>query len=173
MSAVTVRHEGRWLRFVEDARGWEYAQRTNTLTGVVVIAVTPQREVIFVEQFRIPLNRVVVELPAGLSGDGGAPEDEMESARRELLEETGYGGGTWRFLFAGPTSPGLTDEQVHFFLARGVEKQAEGGGVPGEAITVHVLPLDEAAAWLDRRTAAGVLLDPKVYLALHFAAQAA
>jgi ADP-ribose pyrophosphatase len=173
MSALTIRHEGRWLRFVEDARGWEYAQRTNTLTGVVVIAVTQKREVIFVEQFRIPLNRVVLELPAGLSGDGGTPEDELASAQRELLEETGYGGGDWRFLFAGPTSPGLTDEQVHFFLARDVGKQAAGGGVPGEAITVHVLPLDQAADWLDRRAAEGVLLDPKVYLALHFAAQSA
>jgi ADP-ribose pyrophosphatase len=172
MIETRIRHEGRYLRFVDDSRGWEYAQRTNALTGVVIIAVTQQRELIFIEQFRIPLNRVVLELPAGLSGDEGTVEAEIESAKRELLEETGYGGGTWRFLFAGPTSPGLTDEQVHFFIATGVEKVGAGGGIPGEAITVHVVPVAEAAAWIDARGRSGVMFDPKVYLAVHFAEQA-
>jgi ADP-ribose pyrophosphatase len=168
MSEGILRHAGRWLRFFEHPSGWEYASRAQGLQGVVIMARTTDDEIILVEQHRVPVNQPVIELPAGLAGDDVAGEAELLAAQRELFEETGYGGGTWRFLLAGPTSAGLSDEIVHLFLADGVTRQGEGGGVEQERITVHAIPLRCAADWLLEQARTGRYADPKVYAALFF-----
>jgi len=58
-----------------------------------------------------------------------------------------------------------------FFLARGCRRVGDGGGDETEDIEVHVVPLDQADAWLERKRAGGVLLDPKIFAALYFAKQ--
>ena len=109
---------GKFLRLVKCGH-WEYADRHTCAGAVAIVAVTDDRRLILVEQFRIPLSRNVIELPAGLVGDvaGEEHEDMAVAARRELLEETGYEAGDMRWLFAGPSSAGLTSELVDFFLA--------------------------------------------------------
>ena len=72
-------------------------------------------------------------------------------------------------LTAGPPSAGVTSEVVTLFRARGLSKAGPGGGVDGEAITVHEVPLAGAEAWLLRREATGALVDPKVWAGLWFA----
>ena len=98
--------EGKYLR-VRISGNWEYAERPNSPAGVVIIAVTAEGKLLLTEQFRVPLQRNVIELPAGLAGDeeyGG--EEFAEAAQRELREETGYEAEEWEQLVSGPASAG-------------------------------------------------------------------
>ncbi|RYE94309.1 MAG: NUDIX hydrolase, partial [Oxalobacteraceae bacterium] len=86
----TVVYEGKYQRMV--VRGtWEYSERTHAGgLAAIIIAVTPQDNVLFVEQFRVPLQARTIEMPAGLVGDIDAGESIEISAVRELEEETGW-----------------------------------------------------------------------------------
>ena len=165
---------GRFLRLVA-AEHWEYIERINASGVVAVAAVTEDERLLIVEQHRPPVGGPVLELPAGLCGDDpGASGEPLElAACRELLEETGHqvpgGPEGLQLLFTVPSSAGLTSEVVTIFGARGVRKVAGGGGVDGENIVVHALPVGEVAGWLFARSRAGVLVDPKVFIGLDFA----
>jgi ADP-ribose pyrophosphatase len=166
---ATVAWEGKWLRI--RVRGhWEYVERA-TADGLatLIVAVTPSDELLFVEQYRIPLQRRTIEFPAGLVGDVDATESLADSAARELLEETGWAAARVEVLMVGPTSSGLTTEQVAFCRASGLSKVHDGGGDESEAITVHTIPRTDAAAWLVRKQAEGYALDPKLWAGLWFA----
>jgi ADP-ribose pyrophosphatase len=133
------------------ARGnWEYASRNTRRPAVGIIAVTDDEKVLLVEQRRPPVNRNVIELPAGLAGDITGAEQELllEAAQRELLEETGYTASRWSELTSGYSSPGLTDESIVLFLAEGLTKTAAGGGDESEAITIHEIPMNRVIPWL-------------------------
>lgn len=159
--------EAKHLRIVR--RGtWEYAERKNISGIVAIVAVTASRELVLIEQYRPPVNRRVIELPAGLVGDDpGLEEESFEAAaERELLEETGYQAKELVRLFHGPPSPGMSNEDITFFLARDVEKVAAGGGDASEDITVHVVPLAEVPDWLVGQTRAGKLVELKVHAGL-------
>lgn len=160
-------HAGRHLRFVV-RDGWEFVDRPGVRGIVVVVAVTPDGRLLLVEQRRAPVDARVVELPAGLAGDDGSPADEPleEAARRELLEETGWDAAEMERLAAGPPSAGVSSEVVTFFRARALSKAGPGGGVPGEEISVHEVPLDEVEAFLRAREGTGALVDPKVWAGL-------
>ncbi len=82
---------GRFINIMQTGR-WEYAQRTNAKAVIVIVAITEHDEVVFIEQYREPLGKRCVELPAGLVGDtlGEEDEDLSEAVRRELIEETGF-----------------------------------------------------------------------------------
>ena len=82
-------YEGDWLRLVRIDH-WESCERTHGQgMAVIIIAVTPADEVLFVEQFRVPLGARTIEMPAGLVGDDHAQDTLEDAARRELIEETG------------------------------------------------------------------------------------
>ncbi|NNJ25218.1 hypothetical protein LzC2_12860 [Planctomycetes bacterium LzC2] len=160
-------HGGRFLEL--RAKGtWEYAHRPNATTIVAVFAVH-KGHLICVEQERLPVGKSVLEVPAGLVGDtidGDVPDD---AARRELEEETGYRAETLELLTIGPPSAGLSDEVVHFFKATNLVRASAGGGVDGEEITVHRVPLECATAWIQGwSTTSERLVDPKVWAALWF-----
>jgi ADP-ribose pyrophosphatase len=161
--------DGRFLQFVRRDT-WEYVTRKGASGVVVVAALTPAGNVLLVEQFRAPIGRRVIELPAGLAGDveGAADEPLAEAAQRELIEETGYRAAEFRHVFTGPTSAGLTDEMIAMFVAAGLERVSAGGGVEGESIVVHEVPLAEVDAWLESRTQEGCLIDVRVYSGLYF-----
>ena len=127
--------EGRFARLVAKD-GWEWVERVSTSRAVIIVAVTDDEQLVLVEQFRIPLDRRVIELPAGLVGDGSdiAREDPREAARRELLEETGYQAERLEYLAEGPSSSGLTTETYALFLARNVRRVGPGGGDGSEDI---------------------------------------
>ena len=134
--------EGRWLNFVARG-GWEYAER-RAISGIVgIVAVTDDRRLILVEQYRPPVDAPVIELPAGLVGDepGRADEPLVEAARRELIAEAGYG----------------------------VKSISAGGGESHENRTCHGGPLYALDAWLVERQAAGRLIDLKIYAGLYLA----
>lgn len=162
--------EGIHLRLLVH-KGWEYLERTQARYAVVIVALTHDGKLVLVEQYRPPVQSRVIELPAGLVGDvpQEGMDDAREAARRELLEETGYDAAELEYLTEGPPSPGLSNELVIFFRARQLRRSGAGGGVEGEQITVHEVPLLQAEAWLDKRRRAGIMIDPKTYAGLFFA----
>ena len=155
---------GRFLS-LKKRNGWEFVERTNATDIVAVIAVTPQDELLLVEQFRPPVNARVIELPAGLVGDVDGDDSIEEAGRRELLEETGFSAGRVRRVFRGPISAGLSTEILTIVLAESLAEEGPGGGVDGEDIQVHRVKLSEVKSWLDGQS---VMVDPKVYSALVF-----
>jgi ADP-ribose pyrophosphatase len=165
--------ETRFLRLV-DHDGWAFVERTNARAVVVIVSLTAERRLLFVEQHRVPVGRKVIEFPAGLVGDepGHEQEDLIEAARRELLEETGYQAATLRLVSTSATSPGMTNELVRFILASDLTKVGKGGGTPSEDIRVHEVVLREARAWLTERERQGTLLAAKVFAGLFFAHEA-
>ena len=158
-------HRGKHLMFLSD-HGWEYVTRTHA-TGVVgIIAVNDEEQLVLVEQYRPPVAARVLELPAGLVGDN-APESSEEAARRELLEETGYSAESMEVLFAGPSSAGLADEVVHLVRAHGLRQTHPGGGIEGESIVVHRVPLHGLESFIEDFEASDGMVDFKVRLAAH------
>jgi ADP-ribose pyrophosphatase len=166
---VTTAWEGKWLRMRQRGR-WEYVERTNDRgMAVIIVAITPDGNMLFVEQERVALERRTIEMPAGLIGDLAAGEDATDAARRELLEETGWEAAQVVHLMTGPTSSGLTNEQVVFVRASGLRRVHAGGGDETEQIVVHEVPLAEAPRWLCARMAEGFAMDPKLWAGLWLA----
>ncbi len=167
---VSVVAEGRFLRFVKRGN-WEYVDRVNVRDVAVLVAITSMNEIILVEQYRIPVQASMIELPAGLVGDEGqySGESLFEAANRELEEESGYRAKTLSLLVRAPSSGGMTSEMVSFVRAEGLTKVGRGGGVGDENITVHLVPVESAVDWLRERERSGCLLDPKIFAGLFLA----
>jgi len=168
-AAKEVIHAGRILALVKEGH-WEYAERMNVTGAAIIVAVTDEKKLLLVEQYRIPVHARTIELPAGIIGDepGCGDEPHAEAARRELLEETGYAAERIEAVTTGPTSSGLTSETVTLFRAVGLKRVGDGGGVAHEDITVHEVTLAEVDDWLESKAQSGVLVDPKVYAGLYF-----
>jgi ADP-ribose pyrophosphatase len=162
--------ETRWLGLYRIGT-WDFVRRPNSDAAVGILAITPEQEIILVEQFRIPMQRHVIEVPAGLVGDEPefAGETLATTAGRELLEETGYRAGSVVPLIASPTSAGMTSEFTHLFHATDLVREHDGGGIGGENITVHHVPLSGLREWLAAQEAAGKLVDFKIHSALWLA----
>ncbi|WP_460821612.1 NUDIX hydrolase [Lysobacter olei] len=143
---------------------WEYAERAHgNGMAVIIIAVTPDDRIIFVEQFRVPLQARTIEMPAGLVGDQAGEDTLEDAARRELEEETGWHADELHVLLIGPTSSGMSNERIAYVRATGLRKVGDGGGVDGEDIIVHEVPVAEAPAWLMQKQREGYELDLKLW----------
>ena len=162
-----VMWEGRFV--VAKKRGrWEYVSRARNIRAAVILAVDAEQHVILVEQFRVPLGKVCIELPAGLIGDhdDDADEDASLAASRELEEETGYRAGRMEDLGEFYSSPGMVSESFSLFAAHDLEKIGPGGGTPGENITVHRVPLAGLSGFVAERRALGDAIDVKLLTVL-------
>ena len=162
--------ETQWLGIYRIGH-WDFVRRPQSENCVGILAITQENEIILVEQFRIPMQRRVIEIPAGIVGD--EPEHFGESlastAGRELLEETGYRAGSITLLMESPTSAGMSSEHVHLFHAKDLVREHSGGGVAGEDIIVHHVPILELRNWLAAREAEGTMIDFKIHAALWLA----
>lgn len=170
MTETVTLFNGRWLN-IKARNGWEFAERTNPRGAVIVVALTDDQELLFVEQYRPPILATTIEMPAGLIGDlaGSEDEDILESARRELEEETGFAAARLDYVMGGPVSAGMSTEFAHFVRATGLRQVGSGGGDETEDIVVHRVPLAHAAAWLMEKQAQGFPMDPKIWAGLYFA----
>ncbi len=151
-----VRWQGKFI--VAKQRGrWEYVGRARGIRAAAIIALDEDadgtRHVILVSQYRVPLGRFCLEIPAGLVGDDDGKNDEeaTEAAARELEEETGYAADKLEVLGEFYSSPGMVSECFTLLRATGLTKVSEGGGTDSENIVVHRVPLsglsDFVAEW--------------------------
>lgn len=161
--------EGRWLSLRRRGR-WEYAERNNPAGAVIILALTPDDKLLFVEQYRVAILQKTIEMPAGLIGDLADQPDEtaLVAAQRELEEETGYRCQRVEFIHRGPSSSGMSTEMIAFVRAHDLQKVGPGGGDETENIVVHEVPRSEAGAWLFARAAEGYSIDPKLFAGLWF-----
>ncbi len=142
---------------------WEYVGRARGIGAAVILAVE-DGHVLLVEQWRVPLQRRCLELPAGLVGDETEGEDIATSAARELEEETGWRADRIEIVGEFASSPGMVSETFTLVTAHGLTKVGHGGGVAGEEITVHRVALGDVASFVASKRAEGVAIDVKLLL---------
>jgi ADP-ribose pyrophosphatase len=165
---VTEEPEVVWSgRFIEAKRlgKWEFVARTRGVSAAVILAVD-DGHVLLVEQYRVPIGALCLELPAGLVGDDQEGEEAAAAAIRELEEETGYRAQRVVDLGRYFASPGMSAEGFTLLRAEGLTRTGEGGGVESEDIKVHRVALAEMPAFVAGRREAGVAVDSKLLLLL-------
>jgi 8-oxo-dGTP pyrophosphatase MutT (NUDIX family) len=126
--------------------------------AVAIVAVDAEQRVTLVRQLREPVRKRLLELPAGTR----EPDEEpLATAKRELVEEAGLGGGDWRLAASFYSTPGFCDELVHVYIAEGVE-ETERAPQDDEEIELVRLPAAQLEVLLpqieDAKTLAGLLL---------------
>ena len=153
---------------------WEYVSRARGIKAAVILAIddgpfgkAQDRHVLLVEQFRVPLGRNCLELPAGLIGDEDADEAVEIAAARELEEECGYRPSRVEVVGEFYSSPGMVSESFFFVRAHDLIKVSEGGGVEGENITVHRVALSDVAAFTEKKRNEGCAIDAKLLMLIN------
>ncbi|WP_447761478.1 NUDIX hydrolase [Sphingopyxis panaciterrae] len=165
---VETRWEGRFVT-VKQQGNWEYVSRSRGIHAAVILAIDAGddgRHVILVEQYRVPMGKNCLELPAGLVGDDIAGEASELAAQRELEEETGYRAANWRTVGEFFSSPGMVSESFTLLVATGLTKVGDGGGVDSEDIAVHRVPLDGIEDFVAAKRAEGCGIDVRVAMLL-------
>lgn len=167
--APEVIWQGRYITVLREGQ-WEYVNRARSIRAAVILAIDDsdpdEQYILLVEQWRVPLHRRCIELPAGLVGDDVAGENPAIAAARELEEETGYRATTWTNVGDFFSSPGMVGESFTLMIARGLERIGPGGGVDGEDIIVHRVALAAIPDFIAERRAVGLAIDVKIALLL-------
>jgi ADP-ribose pyrophosphatase len=158
--------EERWFEANGGRHVWYAAQRPVADT-VHILGLTDDGQVPVLRQWRVPMQAWVWELPAGICDVPGEPLEA--TARRELMEETGYRAAQLRLLGRGTVSPGMTNELWNAYLATGLELAGAGGGVHGERLELVLRPLAGLDEWFLARSQVGELVDSKVFAHLALA----
>lgn len=133
--------------------------------AVAVIAQLADGQLLFVRQYRYPLRRSFLELPAGKIDPG---EEILTTGSRELLEETGYRAAEWRHLGVMHPCVGYSDERIELFLARGLHREADPTPDSGEFLDLLSLPLADALS----AVRSGAITDAKTITGLFWAEKA-
>ena len=159
--------QGRFITAKKRGR-WEYVGRARGIRAAVILAVDENDHVLLVEQYRVPLGKACIELPAGLIGDDGGDEgeDALAAAGRELEEETGYRAARLVDLGEYFSSPGMVSEAFTLVRAEELQKVASGGGVDGEEITVHRVALTQLQERVAKWRAEGKAIDVRLLMLL-------
>ncbi|MFP3720180.1 NUDIX hydrolase [Niallia circulans] len=117
--------------------------------AVAVIAITDDNKLVMVEQYRKPLEKVIVEIPAGKLEKG---EEPALCARRELEEETGYECESLELVSSFYTSPGFADEIIHVYVAKGLKQKENAAGLDeDEFVNVLEISLEEALEFIKEK----------------------
>lgn len=128
--------------------------------AVGIIPITQDNKLVVVEQYRKPLERSIVEIPAGKLEPGELPE---VTAVRELEEETGLGSKKFNYLQTIATSPGFADEVVHLYVATDLYKIAEPASLDeDEFVEIMTISLEEA----EEMIISGRIFDAKTVIAV-------
>jgi len=163
--------EGRFITAKRRGR-WEYVGRSRGIRAAAIIAIDEDadgtKHVILVSQYRVPLGRFCLEIPAGLVGDhvGSEDEDVKVAAARELEEETGYSADVLEIMGEFYSSPGMVSECFTLLRASGLTKVSEGGGVSDENINVHRVALKDFERFVTDWREAGHAVDVRIALFL-------
>lgn len=159
-------HRGRKFNFevVEFVNGSDQPLKREVVRhpgSVVILPVLSDGRVCLIRNWRASVETELLELPAGTLEEH---EEPQACARRELIEETGYEGQTWIRLGEFHTSPGLSDERMTAFLARGLRHVGQRLE-EDERVTVEPMPMEEAFGLIE----SGRLADAKSMLTLLWA----
>ena len=151
---ITAKRRGRW----------EYVGRARGIRAAVILAVDDEDHVILVDQYRVPLGRRCLELPAGLVGDSddNPNEEPVVAGTRELEEETGYRPGRMEVIGEFSSSPGMVSEGFTLLRAHDLVRVGNGGGVDSEDITVHRVALAGIADTVAKFRPEGFAIDVKI-----------
>jgi ADP-ribose pyrophosphatase len=171
-----VVHRGRFMTFrvdtIEDAGGKRHPREIVEHPGAVWFSPVPGVLFFLVRVGPTPVERVILELPAGTLDrlDDGTIEDPDRAAPRELEEETGHRAGSWRKLGRFWTAPGFTEEEMHLYLATDLEPlEAYRGPDADEYLDLVRVPWRDAVAMADR----GEIEDAKTLVGLFWLARLA
>jgi ADP-ribose pyrophosphatase len=123
---------------------WEIVRHPG---AVVILPVDEKENVYLVKQWRRPIGKIILEIPAGTLEAGEPP---LECAKREIQEEIGYRADKWSSLGGFYSAPGFCNEYLHFFLAESLSESSLEGD-EHEAIDVVKMPIEEALALVDNR----------------------
>ena len=147
---------------------WEYVTRARGIRAAVILAIDADDHVLLVEQFRVPLGKHCLELPAGLIGDDDASgdEDPATAAGRELEEETGYRADQLEIVGEFYSSPGMVSESFTLVRAHGLTKVGAGGGIDSEDITVHRVALAGLPQFVESARVRGLGIDVRLLMLL-------
>ena len=164
MTGPVVEWEGKYLRLVRDG-SWEYVERCGGVTAVVILA-EHEGQVILVEQYRVPLGRRCLELPAGLVGDEDPSATIPGTAIKELEEETGFTADDIEIIGEFYSSPGMVAEGFSLVRAHGVCRIGAGGGTEHEEIEVHLVPRPAISSFIAHKREEGCGIDVKLLILL-------
>ncbi len=142
-----------------DLDSWEAVERIKDQEIVSIVAITKDHGLLFVQQFRPPIAKEVIEFPAGLCEPN---EEPAQAAGRELEEETGYRASEISKLFFGPVSSGLSSEVLTVFFAQDLKFVGKKCGKEERGITVYKVPLKKTEKWLKEQEKKGTPIDVKV-----------
>ncbi len=147
---------------------WEYVSRSRGIKAAVILAIDDDDHILLVEQFRVPLGKPCLELPAGLIGDDDSAPDEdvVTAAIRELEEETGYTAARMEIAGEFYSSPGMISESFTLLRAYGLSRIGPGGGVEGEDITVHRVALSDLPQFVEAARNRGLGIDVRLMMLL-------
>jgi ADP-ribose pyrophosphatase len=130
--------------------------------GVCVVPILDNRKIVLIKQFRMPVNELLLEIPAGKIDPGET--DNLETAKRELKEETGYTAKTWLDLGYTLPCPGYSTERLYIYLAKDLEPGVQNLD-HGEVIENHIISIDEAI----QKIRTGEIIDSKTIVGIHLA----
>ncbi len=147
---------------------WEYVTRARGIRAAVILAIDAEDHVLLVEQYRVPLGKACLELPAGLIGDADSSPDEDPAlaAARELEEETGYRAARIEVIGEFYSSPGMVSESFTLVRAHGLTRVGPGGGTESENITVHRVALSHLPQFTEMARARGLGIDVRLLMLL-------
>ena len=166
-----VMWEGRFITAKTRGR-WEYVGRARGIRAAAIIALDRDPDgtahVILVSQYRVPLSRFSLEIPAGLicEDEGKQGEDALTAAARELEEVTGYRADSLEVLGEFYSSPGMVSECFTLLKATVLTRVSEGGGTEGENITVHRVALRDLSRFVAEWRRAGHAVDVRIAMLL-------
>ena len=161
MSQAQTVWSGKYLAVKKDGT-WEYVSRTGGMTAVVILAEHDGR-IILVEQYRVPVGKSVIELPAGLVGDEDPDAGVEDTAIKELEEETGFLADRVERLGEFYSSPGMASEGFTLVRAHGPRP---GGRKIEDDIRVHLVPRADIASFIAAQREAGAAIDVRLLLLL-------
>jgi ADP-ribose pyrophosphatase len=162
---VEIAWQGKWIVAKRQGK-WEFVSRARGIQAAVIVAIDDEGRVLLVDQYRVPLGKRCLELPAGLIGDEHDGDTALDAARRELEEETGYRCEAVEELGYFHSSPGMVTEGFTLVRATGLSKVGEGGGTNDEDINVHHIALQDVPAFVAAKRAEGLAVDVKLLLLL-------
>ena len=163
---LEVKWEGKYVRTLKRGR-WEFVSRTGSVNAVVIVAET-EGKVVLIDQYRVPVGKRCLELPAGLVGDEDPDATVEGTAVKELEEETGFTAERIEVLGEFQSSPGLLRESFTLVRASRLRKIGEGGGTEHEDINVHLVAREDIPDFVAARRAEGMAIDVKLLIFMRF-----